>query len=45
MRFQVTVPDDYFGDVITDLQTRRADISDVQQSGDMRILFGTVPLA
>lgn len=45
MRFQVTVPEAYFGSVSTDLNARRAEISDVQQSGDMRILFGTVPLA
>jgi elongation factor G len=45
MRFQVTVPDQYFGDVLTDLQKRRADVADVQQTRDLRVLTGTVPLA
>ena len=45
MRFQITVPEAYFGAVTTDLQSRRATINDVQQSGDLRILLGTVPLA
>ena len=31
--------------MLTDLQRRRADIDDVQQSHDLRDLTGTVPLA
>ena len=45
MRFQVTVPDQYFGDVLSDLQKRRADVGDVQHARDLRVLSGTVPLA
>jgi elongation factor G len=45
MRFEIQVPDPYYGAVSTDLQKRRADLKDVTLEHDQRVLRGRVPLA
>jgi elongation factor G len=45
MRFEIQVPDDYYGKVTTDLNKRRATIRQSDIQGDLRILRGSVPLA
>jgi elongation factor G len=45
MRFEIQVPDDYYGKVTTDLNKRRATIRESDIHGDLRILRGAVPLA
>ena len=45
MRFEIQVPDAYYGAVSTDLQKRRADLKDVSLVEDQRILRGRVPLS
>ncbi|MBI2901524.1 MAG: elongation factor G [Planctomycetes bacterium] len=45
MRFEVTVPDTYVGDVINDLNRRGAEIGDMTTSGGAKILRGTAPLS
>ncbi|MBI4603089.1 MAG: elongation factor G [Planctomycetes bacterium] len=44
MRFEIQVPDTYYGAVNTDLQRRRAAIAEVDLVDDLRILRGLVPL-
>ena len=45
MQFEVQTPDDYLGDVIGDLNTRRAQVSDVDSRAHLRVIFGKVPIA
>jgi len=45
MRLQVTVPQEYFGAVTGDLNSRRAEIREMAQRGAFRVLFADVPLA
>jgi elongation factor G len=45
MKFEVQVPEEYLGDVIGDLNTRRAHISDIVSRGPLRVLKGMVPVA
>ena len=45
MQFEVTVPEQFMGDVINDLNRRSAEISDVGGDLDLRILKGNVPLS
>jgi elongation factor G len=44
MRFSITTPPDYVGDVISDLNSRRAEISKMEMRGQSRLVEGTVPL-
>lgn len=44
MRLEVSVPDEYFGDVIGDLNSRRAEISDTHSRGKLRVIEARVPL-
>jgi len=44
MKFEVQVPEEYLGDVIGDLNSRRAEISDIEARGLTRVLFGKVPV-
>ena len=44
MSVEVAVPEDYLGAVIGDLKARRAQVSDVSQRGDARIIDARVPL-
>jgi elongation factor G len=45
MKFEVTVPDDYAGGVINDLQRRGADITDMGAIAGARVVKGNVPLS
>ncbi len=45
MRFEIQVPDEYYGSVTNDLNKRRAEIGESDIQADLRILRGTVPLA
>lgn len=44
MKLEVTVPDDYMGDVIGDLSSRRGIIEGSESRGGLRVIRGTVPL-
>jgi elongation factor G len=45
MKFEVTVPDDYAGGVINDLQRRGADITDMGAVAGARVVKGNVALS
>jgi len=45
MKIEVRVPEDYLGGVVGDLNSRRGEVSDVETSGDLRIVRGVVPIA
>jgi elongation factor G len=45
MKLEVQTPEEYIGDVIGDLGTRRAEISDIAVLGAMRNIHGRVPVA
>jgi len=45
MSLQVTVPGNYLGDVINDLNSRRAEIAEVSSRGDLRVIGARGPLA
>jgi elongation factor G len=45
MRFEVQTPDAYMGDVLGDLNRRRAVIEDVDHHEGVRIIRGTVPVS
>ena len=45
MKFEVQVPEEFLGEVIGDLNSRRAAISDMESRGLIRVLFGKVPVA
>ncbi len=45
MRLEVQTPNEYYGNIVTDLQSRRAEITDMDVHGDMRVVRGVVPLA
>jgi elongation factor G len=45
MRFEVTVPDDYAGGVINDLQRRGADITDMSPVANAKVVKGHVALS
>jgi elongation factor G len=45
MKVEVTTPDDYIGNVIGDLSSRRGHIHSVDQRGDAPSIIATVPLA
>jgi elongation factor G len=45
MKVEVTTPDDFMGDVIGDLSSRRAQILDNSSRGNTRIINSLVPLA
>jgi elongation factor G len=45
MRFEVTVPEEFAGGVINDLQRRGAEISDMSPAGELRVVKGHVPLS
>ncbi len=44
MSFEVTVPDEFLGEVIGDLNSRRSSITEMQQRGTLRVLIGKVPV-
>ncbi len=45
MRFEIQVPEAYYGTVSLDLNRRRSTIQKVEVAEDIRIISGTVPLA
>ncbi len=45
MRLEVTVPEEFFGDITGDLNSRRAQIADVEQREKVKVIHGTAPLA
>ncbi|MBI2070901.1 MAG: elongation factor G [Elusimicrobia bacterium] len=45
MRFEVSMPEEYMGDIIGDLNSRRAKVLDMESRGNSKIVRGTVPLA
>ena len=44
-KFTITVPEEYMGDVLSDLNTRRAQVLGMDQVGDRSIVTAQVPLA
>ncbi len=45
MKVEVVTPEDYLGDVIGDLNSRRGQVSDMDQRGNARVITAMVPLA
>ena len=45
MRVEVVTPEDYMGDIIGDLNSRRGQVSDMDQRGNARVVLAMVPLA
>ncbi len=45
MRIEVSTPESFLGDVIGDLNARRAEIHDVEARGEVRVIKGLAPLA
>ncbi len=45
MRFEVVVPEAFLGDVLNDLNRRRAEIGEVEMEEGVRTIQGTVPIA
>jgi len=45
MRVEVVTPEDYLGDIIGDLNSRRGQVRDMDQRGNARVVMAMVPLA
>lgn len=45
MSFEIAVPEQYMGDVISEIHSRRANIIEMGTRGNLRIIKGDVPLA
>ncbi|MBL95589.1 MAG: elongation factor G [Magnetovibrio sp.] len=45
MKVEVVTPEDYMGDIIGDLNSRRGQVSSMDQRGNARIVLAIVPLA
>jgi elongation factor G len=45
MRVEVVTPEDYMGDVIGDLNSRRGQVSGMDQRANARVINAMVPLA
>jgi len=45
MKIEVTVPENYLGDVLGDFNSRRAIVDEMVNDGDLRIVKGKIPLA
>jgi elongation factor G len=45
MNLEVVLPDEYTGDVINDLNSRRAKIEAIDMRGELKVVTGTVPLS
>jgi elongation factor G len=45
MEIEIVTPDEYLGDVISDLNARRGRVLGLEESGTTRIIKGIVPLA
>ncbi len=45
MKLSVQVPEEYIGDVVGDLNTRRVEVDEIAVTGDLREVRGAVPIA
>jgi elongation factor G len=45
MRVEVVTPEDYMGDIIGDLNSRRGQVGGMDQRGNARVISAQVPLA
>jgi len=45
MKVEVVTPEEYMGDVIGDLNSRRGQVSSMDQRGNARVVLAMVPLA
>jgi elongation factor G len=45
MKVEVVTPEDYMGDIIGDLNSRRGQVNDMDQRGNARVVSAMVPLA
>ncbi len=45
MKIEVLTPEEYMGDVIGDLNSRRAKIESMEPRGNIKVIHGTVPLS
>ena len=45
MKVEVVTPDEYMGDIIGDLNSRRGQVSGMDQRGNARVVDAMVPLA
>ena len=45
MKIEVVTPEEYMGDVIGDLNSRRAKIMSMEPRGNVKVVLGTVPLS
>lgn len=45
MKLEVTTPDEYLGDVIGDMNSRRIKVENIDQKGTTKIILGMAPLA
>jgi elongation factor G len=45
MKVEVATPDEFFGDVLSDVSSRRGQVTDVDHRGHLRIIAAHVPLA
>jgi elongation factor G len=45
MKVEIATPDEFFGDVLSDVSSRRGQVSDVNHRGHLRVISAHVPLA
>src|SRR5581483_2481758 len=45
MKVEVATPDQFFGDVLGDISSRRGQVQDVEQRGHLRVITAHIPLA
>ena len=45
MKVEVSVPEEFLGSVVGDLNSRRGEVSDVETQGDLRVVRSMVPIA
>jgi elongation factor G len=45
MKIEVRAPEEFLGAVVGDLNSRRGEVSDVEATGDLRVVRGVVPIA
>ena len=45
MKVEIVTPEEYMGDIIGDLNSRRGQVSGMDQRGNARVIDATVPLA
>jgi elongation factor G len=45
MKIEVASPDEFFGDVLGDVSSRRGQVTDVDHRGHLRVISAHIPLA